>query len=237
MPEPALAFDPRETVAQIVARFPASARVFQAHRIDYCCRGEVTVAEALRGRPERPEDLFAELEAAARARASQADGSLPADLGVPALIARILDRHHAFLRRALPALEPLLQKIADVHGDHDPRLLEVLAAFLGLRASLEPHLEEEETVLFPLLMSRGADRARIARELGRMREEHLEVGRALDRIRDLTDDFATPEWGCATYRLAMAELDDFTTDVLRHVHLENHVLMPRFVGTAQGDGR
>jgi regulator of cell morphogenesis and NO signaling len=234
---PETAFDPNETVAQIVARFPASARVFQAHHIDFCCRGEMTVAEALRGRPERPEDLLAELEAAARSRASLAEGALPADLGVPALVARILDRHHAFLRRALPALEPLLEKIADVHGDHNPRLLEVLAVFRGLRASLEPHLEEEETVLFPLLMSRGADRARIARELGRMREEHLEVGRALDRIRDLTDEFATPEWGCTSYRLAMAELDDLTTDVFRHVHLENHVLMPRFVETAQGDGR
>jgi len=63
------------------------------------------------------------------------------------------------------------------------------------------------------------------------------VGRALDRIRDLTDDFATPDWGCTSYRLAMAELDDLTTDVLRHVHLENHVLMPRFVETAQGDRR
>jgi regulator of cell morphogenesis and NO signaling len=237
MPETAFAFDPNETVAQIVARFPASARVFQAHHIDFCCRGEVTVAEALRGRKERPEDLVAELESAARARASLADGALPADLGVPALVARIVDRHHAFLRRALPALEPLLRKIADVHGDHEPRLLELLAAFRGMRDSLEPHLEEEETVLFPLLMSRGADRTRIARELGRMREEHLEVGRALDRMRDLTDDFATPEWACATYRLAMAELDDLTTDVLRHVHLENHVLQPRFVGTAQGGAR
>jgi regulator of cell morphogenesis and NO signaling len=233
---PATTIDPNETVARIVARFPASARVFQAHRIDFCCRGEMTVAEALRGRPEPPEELLAELEAIAR-RLPVAEAEPVADMGVAALVGRILDRHHAFLRRALPDLEPLLQKIADVHGDRDPRLLELLAVFRGMRASLEAHLAEEETVLFPLLMSRDADRARAARELGRMREEHLEVGRALDAMRDITDDFATPEWGCATYRLAMAELDDLTSDVLRHVHLENHVLVPRFVETTQGDGR
>lgn len=234
---PETTFDPNESVAQIVTRFPASARVFQAHHIDFCCRGELTVAQALRGRKERPEEVMAELEAAARSRPPLADGALPADLSVPALVARILDRHHAYLRRALPALEPLLQKIADVHGDREPRLLELLAVFRGLREWVEPHLEEEETVLFPLLMSRGADRDRIAGELGRMREEHMKVGLAFDRIRDITGDFAVPEWGCASFRLAMAELEDLTSDMLRHIHLENHVLMPRFVEKAQGERR
>ena len=43
----------------------------------------------------------------------------------------------------------------------------------------------------------------------------------------------TPEWGCSSYRVLMSELEALEGDVLRHVHLENHVLMPRFV-TARG---
>jgi iron-sulfur cluster repair protein YtfE (RIC family) len=32
----------------------------------------------------------------------------------------------------------------------------------------------------------------------------------------------------------MAELDALEADVLRHVHLENHVLAPRFDASAKG---
>ena len=65
-----------------------------------------------------------------------------------------------------------------------------------------------------------------------MREEHLAVGAMLGRMRSLADDFTTPAWGCNSYRALMTELEALEADVLRHVHLENHVLMPRFAGAA-----
>jgi regulator of cell morphogenesis and NO signaling len=61
-----------------------------------------------------------------------------------------------------------------------------------------------------------------------MHEEHLQVGDMLARIRELTDEFTTPEWGCNTYRVLMAELEAIERDVLQHVHGENHILAPRF---------
>jgi len=68
----------------------------------------------------------------------------------------------------------------------------------------------------------------VRRELGQMLEEHLAVGDLLAELRGLTDGFTTPEWGCNTYRVLMSELDALEADILRHVHLENHVLAPRF---------
>ena len=61
-----------------------------------------------------------------------------------------------------------------------------------------------------------------------MFEEHVAVGRLLTAIHDLSGGFSTPEWGCKTYRVLMHELKALEADVLRHVHLENHVLAPRF---------
>jgi regulator of cell morphogenesis and NO signaling len=215
------------TVAEIVARHPASARVLQAHRIDFCCRGERTVAEALAGRAgAREDEVLAEIEGAIHAPAAQAEPA-PVDLSVPALVARIIDRHHAYLRRALPSLLPLVSKVARVHGDHDPALAALDAEVRLLAGALEPHLDEEERDLFPLLMARGADRARVRAALARMRSDHLAVGEALGRIRDLAHGFEAPPWACASYRLALAELEDLETDLLRHVHLENHVLGPK----------
>lgn len=226
--------DRTSTVAQIVTAHASAARVFQKHGIDYCCRGNVTVPAACRDRHLDPEALFAELEAALPADGAEPDGD-PRQLATPALVARIVDRHHGYLRRALPEIAPIAAKVAAVHGGKDARLVEVDAVFRALSDALLPHLDEEESVLFPALVSRRPDLAALRRELGRMQEDHLAVGDLLARLRALSDGYTTPAWGCTTYRVLMRELEALEADVLRHVHLENHVLAARF-GVVLGDG-
>jgi regulator of cell morphogenesis and NO signaling len=219
--------DRSATVAQIVTEHAIAARVFQKHGIDYCCRGNVTVPAACVERQLDPEALFAELYAAIPADGTNPEQD-PRALSTAALIARVVDRHHGYLRRALPYIEPIAAKVASVHGGHDPRLQQIAAVFGQLKAALEPHLDEEETVLFPALMVPRPDESVIRREVERMHEDHLAVGDMLARLRALSDGYTTPEWGCNTYRVLMAELEALEADTLRHVHLENHVLVPRF---------
>ena len=222
--------DRNATVAQIVTENAAAARVFQKYGIDYCCRGGVSVPEACGDRGLDPGALFAELEAALPG-ADGASTEDPRTLSTAGLVARIVDRHHGYLRRTLPHVEALSAKVAKVHGAKDPRLVEVDASFRALAASLLPHLEEEETVLFPAMMSsRGGGDSALRTELARMHADHLAVGDLLARLRSLTDGYAVPAWGCTTYRVLMSELEAVEADTLRHVHLENHVLAPRFGG-------
>ncbi len=95
-----------------------------------------------------------------------------------------------------------------------------------------PHLDNEEAVLFPTLMQARPDRAVVRDELAAMYQDHLAVGQLLAGMSELSDDFAVPEGGCNTYRVYMAELAAPQDDILRHVHLENHALMPRSVANA-----
>lgn len=44
----------------------------------------------------------------------------------------------------------------------------------------------------------------------------------------LVDRSATPGWACGSYRALMNELRAIELDTMDHVHVENHVLMPRF---------
>ena len=219
--------DRSATVARIVVEHTAAARVFQRYGIDYCCHGNVTVPQACRDGHLDPDVVFAQLEAAVAAGEHRPEDD-PRALSTAALIARIVDRHHGYLRQALPYIEPIMAKVAKVHGPRDTSLHQLHDAFRELAASLGPHLDEEEEVLFPALMARAPDAPVVKRELEQMHEDHLAVGDLLARIRALTSGFQTPEWGCNTYRVLMSELDALEADILRHVHLENHVLAPRF---------
>lgn len=213
-------------LAEIVSRHPAAARVFQTHRIDFCCHGHQTLEEACKDQGRDPAPICEEVKSAVAA--VQADAGTKADLPTDKLIAWILDKHHTYLRQALPMIAPLAAKVARVHGANNPNLEEVERVFVGLKEALEPHLDQEEAVLFPELLSGRPNPALVRKELDNMYEEHLEAGEAISRLRHLTDDFTTPDWGCGSYQLLMTELETLEGDLLAHVHLENHVLMPRF---------
>jgi regulator of cell morphogenesis and NO signaling len=69
-----------------------------------------------------------------------------------------------------------------------------------------------------------------------MEREHRDAADELRLIRELTNGYAAPADGCATYRVCMTELKRFEHDLHRHVHLENNVLFPKAVALENGDG-
>lgn len=218
--------DRTATVAQIALDHPPCALVFRNHRIDFCCRGGLTVEEACAGKAVDAEAVFVELDHAVQERVAPAED--PRDLATPRLIAHIVEQHHAYLRKALPFAEQLGRKVARVHGEHDTRLPALADLVTELRELLEPHLDQEERELFPALTASTPDPKRVSRELRAMHDDHLHVGEMLTCMRTLAGDYAPPDWACGSYRALMSELAAIELDTLRHVHLENHVLMPRF---------
>lgn len=219
--------DLQTTVARAVLDHSECATVFQRHRIDYCCKGGRTIAAAATERGVDQAALLAELERAIADRRPGVDVD-PASLPTPSLIAYIIREHHEYLRDALPFVCGLAAKVARVHGERDPHLVELAAIVTELATALVPHLDTEEQVLFPALMARSPDRGVVAAELAAMQGDHLAVGALLGRMRDAAQDYHLPDGACTSYRTLYAELARLETDVLRHVHLENHALMPRF---------
>ncbi|HRE89907.1 MAG TPA: iron-sulfur cluster repair di-iron protein [Myxococcota bacterium] len=212
-------------VADLVLEHPECAPILQRHRIDFCCRGHLPLRDAASERHVALENLASELAQAIDARERQSKN--PAELSTAALIAHIIGTHHAYLREALPFIVGLANKVARVHGAHDENLIDLAVHVRQIGEALLPHLDEEEQVLFPALMM-DQDSVVIARELETMVKDHLAVGELLAQIRTATRDFALPDWACMSFRTLFAELHHLETDVLTHVHLENHALMPRF---------
>jgi regulator of cell morphogenesis and NO signaling len=230
--------NPQKSVASLVLDHSECAAVLQRHRIDYCCRGEASLADACRARQLDLAALVAELERAVGERGGDDDERRSGDedartLSSPALIDHILSRYHAPLRKNLPFLTTLAARVARVHGEHNARLVELDAIVAQLAEAIEAHIDDEEATLFPAMRD---DRRALGALLDSTRDEHAAVGELLDRMRTASEDYAVPEWACNSYRTLFRELERLETDVLRHVHLENHVLLPRFAEDARRPG-
>jgi regulator of cell morphogenesis and NO signaling len=156
------------------------------------------------------------------------------------LIDHIVGTHHRYVRRALPIIGHRLVSLRKAHGERHPELACISDTFDQMTSDLERHLLKEEQILFPYIreLAERAEQHRdvcvspfgtIANPITMMEREHREVADALHVIRELTHGYTTPEDGCATYAVCMAELAEFERDLHRHVHLENNVLFPRAI--------
>lgn len=143
-----------------------------------------------------------------------------------ALIADLVDGHHASERRALPYILALLARVAGFHGKRNGKLSALCDAGTELADVLEAHLDDQELRLFPdLAAGRGEG---LQRGLEWTRRNRRELERLLVRIRSLADGYVAPEWGDNGYRALMEELQALEDDVRKHMQLESRVL-PRLL--------
>lgn len=224
---------PERTVGELVAERPGRSRVFQSFQIDFCCQGGKTLREACASKQAALEAVIAELES--ESLAPLPPESNPAALPADELCEYIVETHHGFLRRELPRLHAMSQRVAHVHGGHTPTLLQVFEVFDGLAAELSDHMRKEEQVLFPAvksMVSGGGVLMPLDAPVACMIHEHEEVGAGLGHLRELTNGFTPPADACNTYRALFAGLADLEEDLHRHIHLENSVLFPTAIAMA-----
>jgi len=222
--ETLLMLDPHASVAAIVLDHSECAAVLARHRIDFCCKGKRPLADICHELGLDVGAVVGELEHAIRTRiAVPAD---PRTLSTRDLIGEIVSTHHRYLRRTLPFLQALASKVARVHGDREPLLRKVASTVDALSAMLLAHLGHEEHVVFPRMLATGA--GELATLLRHNRAEHEQVGDLLTTLRDAAADYVVPSFGCNSYRTLMRELEELEADTFRHIHIENHVLLPRF---------
>lgn len=226
------------TVRDIALEQPASIRVFESFGIDYCCGGRKPLAQACQERSLDVETVLAAIESAAHGANPTSEEWTSASL--ESLCGHIVGTHHAYVRREIPRLWQLAQKVVARHGDTRPELVRIQQLIRGAGEDLILHLGKEEQILFPAIANMERNLASCGpRSLGCfgsvrnpiqvMMAEHDAAGEALAQIRQLSQDFTPPEGACPTYRGFYQGLLEFEQDLHRHVHLENNVLFPRAI--------
>ena len=126
------ALDTQNKIGQLVAEKPARSRVFESYGIDYCCGGKRTLADACEKKGIDPGKIIEELIAI-----DAVDNSLsenPLEMSLTDLADHIEATHHEYLRRELPRLVGMVEKVHRVHGEKHPWLADLKASFGDLVA-------------------------------------------------------------------------------------------------------
>jgi regulator of cell morphogenesis and NO signaling len=223
---------PNTPVGQLVADRPDRARIFEQLRIDYCCGGDRTLAEACRSHDLDPGTVAQMLDPMADAsEVSSAPDWTEVELGT--LIDHIVDTHHDFLRRELPRLRDRIATVLRAHGDEVEWLQPMQDRFHTLQGELKDHMANEEDYVFPAI--RTLEQGRVLPDgstldpdaLEQMMNEHDEVSGILARLRTLTNDYTPPADACAPFRAALDGLKELEADTHQHIHKENNILFSR----------
>ncbi len=216
-------------VGELVAEVPGRSRVFEEVGIDYCCGGDVSLADACEAAGVTVEEIAKRLEGETGTAGEKPD---LVSMGMGELVEHIVKVHHDYLRSELPRLERLIGKVEAAHGETHPELGELKEEFGRLRAELEEHTAEEEAVIFPagVRLERGEPagvEGSLGDLLGKSVREHIATGRRLQKIRKLTDGYRIPEDACNSYRAMLDGLAELERDTHHHIFKENSLLFPR----------
>ncbi len=192
------------TLGAIAAARPESMRVFERVGLDYCCGGGKTLEEACRAAGV---DAGTILEAVAHESApGRGDEERHwREATMAELADHIEQKHHAFVRDALGRLEKTLPRVVAAHGDHHPELRELQDIVVKFGEEMRDHMVREERVLFPWLRRlekpteiQSGPPWSVQRPISCMEHDHEDAGRALGRMRTLTQDFTAPADACPT---------------------------------------
>lgn len=229
---------PNQTVREIALENPASVRVFESFGIDYCCGGRKPLAEACAAKSLSVDEVLAALEGAPTTFDGAAKDWSASPLA--ALCAHIVDTHHAYVRRELPRLEALAERVVRRHGDTQDELPRIQSTLAQLAEELLQHCGKEELVLFPYIakleraINEGAPAPHgcfgsVSHPIAMMTQEHDGAGTLLSEMRQLSNEFTPPLGACPTYHAFYSGLREFEQDLHQHIHLENNILFPRAI--------
>lgn len=231
------------TVGEMVVADYRKAEVFRKYGIDYCCGGKKPLEDICRNKGIDAQAVQSELDELDRkpAEAGQDFDNWELDR----LADHIVDKHHRYVTDALPMLYELTAKVARVHGERHPELVEIARLFDEVAVELQMHMQKEERMLFPYISKMAANLRQgqpapvpvfgsVANPIHMMEAEHESAGGNMDEIRHLSGDYTPPADACTSYRVLFAKLDEFEQDLHQHVHLENNILFPKAIQMEKG---
>ncbi len=225
-------------VNEIALSSPAARHILEDAGIDYCCGGGKSLQEACVKANVPAEQLLWQLRQ--NSEKPSGEESQWANVSLAELTKHIRERHHQYVRDAIPRLRGLLAKIREKHGSGHRELGEIEKLFGDVAREMLMHMQKEEQILFPFIdaMERATNGngpleppffQTVKNPIYSMMQEHDGAGEVVRQIHVLSGGYKAPADACTSYQAAYQGLEEFERDLHLHVHLENNILFPRAV--------
>jgi regulator of cell morphogenesis and NO signaling len=224
-------------IGDIVKTNFKTAQVFDKNKIDFCCGGGISLAEACLKSNTDIDTLLNELEALVVRK--DPDSIYIDSLALDELCDYIEKRHHAYVSENIPFLLQKLRKLCDVHGSNHPEVFDIKELFEAAAGNLSAHMKKEELILFPYIRKMTkyqTEKPNAKKEFGHiqntidlMEAEHQTEGMRFEKISLFSNTFTCPPDGCNTFQVTYQTLKDFEQDLHRHIHLENNILFKKAI--------
>jgi regulator of cell morphogenesis and NO signaling len=237
---------PEQSVRDVLLECPAAAQVFEQLNIDYCCRGNRALGDALSERGVSLQTFLGEVDQIADFGSRHAANPDWRVVPLRKLIRHIIDTHHAYLRVELPALDKWITAISREHPGEGELMFSLQQAIQRFQRNLEVQMSKEEAVLFPAISKLETGEMRgvapsgplfgsVANLARVMEKESTSALGVLSEIRILSKNFAGRPEASAALKTLFDRLRVLEADTHQHLHLENNVLFPRAIGLEKGD--
>lgn len=231
-----------KTVREIAIANPATTRVFEEYKIDYCCGGNRKFKEACETAGVAAD--IVQKRIAEAVNFANAAPEIPERRTASELIDHIVNTHHVFTKEEAARLGTLMEKVCGKHGAQHAELLELESELRRLCEDLLPHMMKEEDVLFPYIkhLEMSVDKdlcvsrppfGTVKNPVRMMIAEHDTAGDILRRMRQISKDYQVPDSACPSYRALYHGLQELEKDLHRHIHLENNLLFPQAAALEQ----
>lgn len=233
-----MTFNDETKVREIALSNSGARHILEDAGVDYCCGGAKSLHDACLLANVPAEEILRRLHK--NAEQVEPGASQWASAPLAELTKHIRERHHQYVRKAIPRLRALLAKVREKHESNHRELVEIEKLFGDVAREMTMHMQKEEQILFPFIDSieRAANGGEavetpffqtVQNPIYAMMKEHDSAGELLRQIRAASGGYRAPANACASYQAAYQDLEEFERDLHLHVHLENNVLFPRAV--------
>jgi regulator of cell morphogenesis and NO signaling len=151
-----MTFKASDTVREIAQQLPSSIRIFDELGIDYCCGGNKSIAQACHNAGVSVELLLGRLREL-NETVLDPDFAPWHQARLSELTRHIVETHHAYVRKEIPSLNALLERVNSRHASVHPELTAMKLVFAFVGEDMLNHMQKEEQVLFPYI--NGLERA------------------------------------------------------------------------------
>lgn len=225
-----------ETIGELAAKDLRKIEIFKKYGIDFSCGGKKTVKEACADKGLDVTKVEQELQQADKAPTTQTMAYQ--EWGLDFFVDFMINTHHRYIRKNVPEIVTYANKVMEVHQDKHPELVEINKLVKELNSELNDHIETAEKVLFPQIKALvnssentssndTTDSKNIEHSINQQEAKLKSVGKILEGIRKLTNNYTLPEDACASYTLLYRLLEELENDTQLHTHLENNILFTR----------